>query len=85
VGASADVELTGQLTIAGQSKPLSANLRVVKLASNALLVGTRTPIVVNLKDYGLQDGVEALRSVMNLSVLASSAPVSFSVVLRSGN
>ena len=85
VGASADVELTGQLTIAGQSKPLSANLRVVKLASNALLVGTRTPIVVNLKDYGLQDGVEALRSVMNLNVLASSAPVSFSVVLRSGN
>jgi polyisoprenoid-binding protein YceI len=85
VGASADVELTGQLTIAGQSRPLNANLRVVKLASNALLVGTRTPMVVNLKDYGLQDGVEALRSVMNLNVLASSAPVSFSVVLRSGN
>lgn len=85
VGTSADVELTGRLTIAGQSKPLSANLRVVKLASNALLVGTRTPIVVNLKDYGLQDGVEALRSVMNLNVLASSAPVSFSVLLRSGN
>lgn len=84
VGTSADVELSGQLTLAGQSKPLNANLRVVKLASNALLVGTRTPIVVNLKDYGLQDGVEALRSVMNLHVLASSAPVSFSVVLRAG-
>ena len=85
VGASTDVELAGQLTIAGQSRPLNANLRVVKLAANALLVGTRTPVVVNLKDYGLQDGVEALRSVMNLNVLASSAPVSFSVVLRSGN
>ena len=85
VGTSADLELTGQLTIAGQSRPLSANLRVVKLASNALLVGTRIPIVVNLKDYGLLDGVEALRSVMNLNVLASSAPVSFSVVLRTGN
>jgi polyisoprenoid-binding protein YceI len=85
VGANADIELTGQLTISGQGKPLSANLRVVKLASNALLVGTRTPIVVNLKDYGLQDGVEALRSLMNLNVLTSSAPVSFSVVLRSGN
>lgn len=85
VGASTDVELMGQLTIAGQTRPLTASLRVVKLASNALLVGTREPVVVNLKDYGLQDGLEALRTVMNLNVLASSAPVSFSVVLRSGN
>jgi polyisoprenoid-binding protein YceI len=82
VGATADVDLNGQLTIAGETRPLTANLRVVKLGSEALLVGTRMPIVVNLKDYGLQDGVEALRSVMNLNVLASSAPVSFSVVLR---
>jgi len=83
VGASADVELGGQLTIVGQTRPLTANLRVVKLEADSLLVGTRMPIVVNLKDYGLQDGVEALRNVMNLDVLASSAPVSFSVVLRS--
>jgi hypothetical protein len=47
-------------------------------------VGTRVPIVVNLKDYGLQDGVEALRAVMNLNVLASSAPVSFSVMMKPG-
>jgi hypothetical protein len=59
-------------------------VRVVKLASDALLVGTRVPIVVNLKDYGLQDGVEALRAVMNLNVLASSAPVSFSVMMKPG-
>jgi hypothetical protein len=39
---------------------------------------------VNLKDYGLQDGVEALRTVMKLNVLASSAPVTFSVVLKPG-
>jgi polyisoprenoid-binding protein YceI len=82
VGATADVELAGQLTIAGETRPLTASLRVVKLTSDALLVGTRMPVVVNLKDYGLQDGVEALRTVMNLNVLASSAPVSFSIVLR---
>lgn len=81
VGASADVDLNGQLTINGQSKPLTASLRVDKLASGALRVSTGVPIIVNLKDYGLQDGVEALRTVMNLNVLASSAPVTFSVVL----
>jgi polyisoprenoid-binding protein YceI len=84
VGTSLDMDVSGQLALGGQSKPLTASVRVVKLASDALLVGTRVPIVVNLKDYGLQDGVEALRAVMNLNVLASSAPVSFSVMMKPG-
>jgi polyisoprenoid-binding protein YceI len=84
VGASLDMDVSGQLALGGQSKPLTASVRVVKLASDALLVGTRVPIVVNLKDYGLQDGVEALRAIMNLNVLASSAPVSFSVMMKPG-
>lgn len=83
VGTSADVDLNGQLTIGGQSKPLTASLRVDKLASGELRVSTGVPIIVNLTDYGLQDGVEALRTVMHLNVLASSAPVTFSVVLKS--
>lgn len=84
VGSIADIALDGDLTIAGQTKPITANLRVVKLAPDELLVGTRSPVLVNLKDYGLQDGVEVLRTVMNLDVLASSAPVGFSVLLRAG-
>ncbi|WP_043284573.1 YceI family protein [Paraburkholderia oxyphila] len=81
-GGSDDVDVSGTLVIAGQSNPVAAHLRVVKLERHALLVTTRTPIIVNLKDYGLQDGVEALRSVMNLNVLSGSAPVSFSVMLH---
>ncbi|WDD90799.1 YceI family protein [Burkholderia sp. FERM BP-3421] len=82
VGASTDLDLDGSLTLAGKTHPLTAPLRVVKLADQALLVTTRTPVIVNLKDYGLQDGVDALRTLMNLNVLSGSAPVSFSVVLR---
>lgn len=81
VGASTVVSLNGKLTINEQSKPLTASLRVDKLAAGALRVSTGAPIIVNLNDYGLQDGVSALRTVMNLDVLASSAPVTFSVVL----
>jgi hypothetical protein len=43
----------------------------------------RSTSIVNLKEYGLQDGVEALRTLMKLDVLSSSAPVTFSVVLTS--
>lgn len=83
VGAQEHVDLTGQLTISGQSNPVTASLDVVKLASGALRVSTRLPIIVNLKDYGLQDEVAALRDVMHLNVLVSSAPVTFSVMLKS--
>ena len=83
-GGTADIDLTGNLAIAGQSNQVAAHLRVVKLEHHALLVTTRSPVIVNLKDYGLQDGVDALRTVMNLNVLSSSAPVSFSVLLREG-
>jgi len=80
-GESIDMDVSGQLAISGQAKPVTASLRVVKLANGALSVGTRVPVVVNLKDYGLQDEVEALRVLMNLDVLASAAPVSFTVML----
>jgi len=81
-GASMDIDVSGALAISGVARPLSASLRVVKLANGALFVGTRLPVVVNLKDYGLQDEVEALRALMNLDVLAGSAPVSFAVMLE---
>jgi polyisoprenoid-binding protein YceI len=83
VGVLENVDLTGQLTISGRSNPLTASLYVVKLASGVLRVSTSLPIIVNLKDYGLQEDVEALRNVMHLNVLAGSAPVTFSVVLKS--
>jgi polyisoprenoid-binding protein YceI len=80
----ADIELTGQLTIAGQTRPLAASLRVVNVGEKEMLVSTRMPIMVNLEDYGLHDGVEALRVAANLNMVASAAPVSFSLMLREG-
>jgi polyisoprenoid-binding protein YceI len=84
VGASGmqNIELNGQLQMAGQTKPVVANVRVSRLASNQLLVVTRQPILINANDYGLRAGVEAMREVMGLNFLAGSAPVSFSLVLN---
>jgi polyisoprenoid-binding protein YceI len=75
------IELKGQLQMGGQTKPVVANVRVSKLASNQLLVVTSQPILVNANDYGLRAGVEAMREVMGLNFLAASAPVSFTLVL----
>jgi polyisoprenoid-binding protein YceI len=80
-GDEKDVDVAGDLTLAGVSKPATAKLRVVRLSANRLLVSTREPLIVNANDYSLQAGVEALRTVMGLNVLSPSAPVDFSMVL----
>ena len=81
-GASKDLDLNGTITLCGQTRPVLAKLRIVKLSGNALLVETRAPFIVNTNDFGLQSGVEALRDVVGLNVLSGAAPVSFSIVLK---
>jgi polyisoprenoid-binding protein YceI len=79
---SRDVDLAGSLTLAGQTQPVAAKLRVARLAGGALQVATRAPIVIDANQYGLKPGVEALREVMGLNFLASAAPVTFTLVLN---
>ena len=69
------VSLEGQLTMAGTSRPLKVELQVTPLQSRRL-VSTRQPFIVNAEDFGLKPGVEALRQIMGLNYLSSSAPVS---------
>jgi polyisoprenoid-binding protein YceI len=78
-GVTMDVE--GQLQMAGQTKPVKAKLRVNRLNNDQLQVVTLAPILVNANDYGIRNGVEAMREVMGLNFLASSAPVSFTIQL----
>ena len=80
--AFSDMDLKGNLTLVGQTRPVDAKLRVTRLANGALQVATRAPIVVDANQYGMKAGVEALREVMGLNFLASAAPVSFTLVLN---
>jgi polyisoprenoid-binding protein YceI len=82
VGAARDIDAAGQLRLAGQSRDVKAQLRVVRLASGGLQVSTRSPLVIDLAAFGLKPGVEALREVMGLNFLAAAAPVSLTLVLH---
>jgi polyisoprenoid-binding protein YceI len=80
--ASADLDVTGQLELAGQTKPVSAKLRATRISGDKLMVVTRAPIVINSNDFGLKAGVEAMREVMGLNFLASTAPVNVALLLN---
>jgi polyisoprenoid-binding protein YceI len=79
--ASNTVMVEGQLTMAGQAKPIKAALQVIP-AQHKLYVSTRQPIVINANDFGLNAGVEALRAIMGLNYLSTSAPVTFALELN---
>jgi polyisoprenoid-binding protein YceI len=78
----ADLDVVGQLELAGQSKPVTAKLRVSRLGADKIMVVTRAPILINSSDFGLRAGVEALREVMGLNFVSAAAPVSFALVLN---
>lgn len=80
-GESVALDVPGELTMAGQSKPLAAQLQVSAL-QDKWLVTTRKPIVVKADDFGLTAGVEALRAIMGLNYLSSNAPVTFQLELK---
>lgn len=78
--ASMTIALDGVLTMAGKSKSVQSQLTVA-LVGDKLLVSTRYPIIVNANDFDLQGGVEALRAIMGLNFIATSAPVTFQLEL----
>lgn len=75
------VMVEGQLTMAGQTKPIKTQLQVTP-TNHKLYVSTRQPIVINANDFGLNAGVEALRAIMGLNYLSTSAPVTLSLELN---
>lgn len=75
-----DVTIEGDLTMAGQTKPIKTALKVVP-SRNMRIVSTRQAIVINANDFGMASGVEALRAVMGLNYLSTSAPVTFHLEL----
>jgi polyisoprenoid-binding protein YceI len=81
VGQSSDLNVEGQFTLGGQTKPMTAALRVTRLSATQLQVVTREPLIVNANDHGMKTGVEALREVMGLNFLASVAPISLHLIL----
>jgi polyisoprenoid-binding protein YceI len=74
------LDVDGQLTMAGQTKPTKMQLQVTPV-NGKVLVSTRRPILIKADDFGLTTGVEAMRAVMQLNFLSSSVPVNFSLEL----
>ncbi|NWN83769.1 MAG: YceI family protein [Halomonas sp.] len=68
------------LTLHGETLELEAEMQALRLDDSTLVISSVHPVVVSAEDFGLGEGVEALREVAGLSSISTSVPVSFNLV-----
>jgi polyisoprenoid-binding protein YceI len=71
---------TATVSLHGVSKDLSAELRIVKLDADTVLVQLARPLLVAAGDFALTEGVEELRTVANLPSINPQVVVEFTLV-----
>jgi polyisoprenoid-binding protein YceI len=81
-GASFDVELDGKLTLHGKTQDTKAQLRVVRLRDQRIMVTTRAPILVSAAQFDLGAGIEKLREIMALPNIIGTVPVTFALTFQ---
>ncbi len=82
VGESFSETIDLSLYLHGINKEVAAKVEVTKLTADKVKVTSLSPVIISAGDYGLAEGVEALRKVANLSSINLSVPVNFDLVFE---
>lgn len=79
-GETTSLDVTANLSLAGQSGDVEATLFVARLSDGKVLVSSDEMIMLSTEDFGLTAGVEELRKIAKLDSIAQVAPVSLRLV-----
>lgn len=71
---------TATVSMRGVSKELPAELRIVKLDADSVLVELHKPLLVATSDFGLVEAVEELRTIAGLPSINPQVVVDFALV-----
>jgi polyisoprenoid-binding protein YceI len=74
-GGSQALETKLELELHGQTQTIPTQLRVARLADNRLQVSSEAPVLLAAADFGLLQGVQALREVAGLDAINPTVPV----------
>lgn len=80
VGNTSEIDITATLDLHGISRPVATKVSVQKLTNSRVLVQNITPILVSAPDFGLTEGVEALRAAVGIASISQAVPVDFTLV-----
>ncbi len=73
-------EIAVDLSLHGQTVPLTIPVVVVTDSAGTLRVFSAQPVVVDAKQFDLVDGIDALREIAGLKSISTAVPVSINLV-----
>lgn len=85
VARSMTLQVEGEFSLHGQQKTLPLEVLVTRIAEDELLVISSRPVVLEVGDYELVQGVEKLRELAGLPNISHAVPVSFYLTLNASN
>lgn len=85
VGQQLSETIEGKLQLHGQEQAMNFDVIVTKLADDTLFVVASKPLLLNVSDYQLVEGVEKLRELAGLPSISHAVPVSFYLTLTAAN
>ena len=80
VGAELATTLGGKLTIHGAEFPLTVPVRVTRASANRIRVRNTKPVVLSLKDLGLEPALAVLKAVCGHEAVSAAVPIEIDVV-----
>ncbi len=73
------LKLDAEITLLDTTQTVPVELQVIALAKKELLVVSYRPIIIDLKNFNLLKGVNALREIAKLQSINAAVPVTFSL------
>lgn len=71
-----------ELSLHGQTQKLSIDVMLTKLSDTKLMLVSAKPLVLNVSDFELVQGVEKLRELAGLPSISHAVPISFYLTLN---
>ncbi|XOV88521.1 MAG: YceI family protein [Pseudomonadota bacterium] len=82
VGTSSEFPLEGELTIHGVTIKTSVPVKINRVSTDRVQVLPVRPLILSVAQFGMGEGLEALRKIAGLESIGPAVPVSFLLVFQ---
>ena len=79
-GQTTQTDISASVNLHGVTTTVTTRVSVQRLSNSRVLVQSMAPVLPRAADFDLTEGVEALRSVANLTSISAAVPVDFALV-----
>ena len=74
--------LSTSLLLHGVTQHIDAEMIIYKISNDQILVRTKNPILLDILDFDLENGLETLKQLASLSSISTAIPVDFILVFK---